>query len=214
MGATLSRLSPNELSPVLEVGSSTLEFRTLRRPYIDGAIHAPLRGRGVQVVHTDLLNAEGVDISGNLYDPHVQARLRAVGAGCVLCCNLLEHIEDPKAFARACEGLVRPGGYLLVTVPYSYPIHFDPIDTYLRPSPVDIADMFSGFDLVSSEVVVSSSYGEELLQRPSNIFGALLRHIYALSKFWVSRQTYLAMNHRLLWLFRPYKVSCVLLKRA
>ena len=66
----------------------------------------------------------------------------------ILCCNIFEHVEDRARFASICHDALRPGGYLVVSVPYSYPYHTDPIDTYLRPTPEEIAAMFPGYALI------------------------------------------------------------------
>ena len=58
------------ISPMLEIGSSTLAFRTIDKPHIDRDIHEPLKRRGVRIVTTDLL-AEGVEIVGDVFDPQI-----------------------------------------------------------------------------------------------------------------------------------------------
>ena len=64
-----------------------------------------------------------------------------MGAKCVLCCNILEHVADREAFARVCDQILSPGGTIVVSVPQSYPLHMDPIDTYYRPMPAEIAQL-------------------------------------------------------------------------
>jgi SAM-dependent methyltransferase len=39
-----------------------------------------------------------------------------------------EHVADPKAFFRELVRVLRPGGKLIYTVPFSYRIHFEPHD--------------------------------------------------------------------------------------
>lgn len=213
IGAKLKSFDIHQLSPVLEIGASSEEFRTLRRPHIQRHIHGPLVNRGVRIVTTDIKDAAGVDIVGDIYDSTIQARLREVAPGFILCCNILEHIEDRIGFARAVTEVSSPSTRLLVTVPFSYPIHLDPIDTYFRPTPMEIADLFPEFEIELAEVVSSTSLGQEWLQQPTLLPFRIMRQAFQLAKFWTGSTQYANANHRILWLFRPYKVSCVLLRR-
>jgi hypothetical protein len=192
------------ISPVLELGSSTLNFRTVAKPHIDRFVHAPLREKGVKVVTTDLREGDGVDISGNFYEPHIEAKLRAVGAKSILCCNIFEHIDDRTAFAAKCDSLLPDGGFIVVTVPYSYPLHFDPIDTYFRPSPAGVAALFPGYRVVQEGVIESSDQFDPADFVRSIAKSALLRGGFLSTK---------ARLHRLLWSFRPYKISAVVLQK-
>ena len=62
----------------------------------------------------------------------------------MMACNILEHIPQDRfdAFVSALDSIVRPGACLAISVPYSYPLHLDPIDSYFRPSPDELALMF------------------------------------------------------------------------
>jgi SAM-dependent methyltransferase len=130
---------------VLDVGSSTAEFRTRVQPHIHDEIFAPLEARGVSVVHLDAKDGDGVDVTYDLTDPAIDARA-ALGRwfDAVLCCNLLEHVVDRAVVARAVSTLVAPGGWLIVTVPRRYRRHHDPIDTMYRPMPNELSDLFAG----------------------------------------------------------------------
>jgi methyl coenzyme M reductase gamma subunit len=72
---------------VLNLGSGSRRFREVSKPYIDTDIFDPLRRRGARVVHADLRQEDGVDVSGDLFDPGIQARLRALQPEVVLACN-------------------------------------------------------------------------------------------------------------------------------
>jgi SAM-dependent methyltransferase len=206
IGRRLERLN---VGTVLELGSSTEAFRKSRG--IDRLIHAPLKARGVQIVCTDM--KPGADIVGDIYEEGVQERLRAVNAKAVLCCNIFEHVPDRKRLAQVCDRVLAPGGYLVVSVPFSYPHHNDPIDTYYRPSPEDIAALFSGYTLIDAEIVKSKSFGQELLADPVFLMKAIPLRTLWLFKLWLPKDQYANLNHRLLWLFRPYRISCAILRK-
>ena len=62
---TRAALAEIELPPggrALDVGSSTLHYRTVEQPHIEEQVMAPLRARGVEIVHLDAKPAPGVDV--------------------------------------------------------------------------------------------------------------------------------------------------------
>ena len=46
----------------------------------------------------------------------------------VLCTQVLEHVPDPKSLVNEMARVLRPGGHLIVTVPFSYRLHSEPYD--------------------------------------------------------------------------------------
>jgi hypothetical protein len=113
IAAQLADLPREQISPLVNIGSSTAEFRQVRQPHIESLIFAPLRDRGVEVIHTDLKPEAGVDIAGDLGDPAVQAELRARRPRAALTSNLLEHVTRPAELAQAIGALVEPVGIVL-----------------------------------------------------------------------------------------------------
>ena len=51
IGDHLARLPDERLFPLLDIGSSTNDFRTRVQPYLEQNIYAPLRARGGRVFH-------------------------------------------------------------------------------------------------------------------------------------------------------------------
>lgn len=206
--ARLAELADEEVSPLLNLGSSDLEFRTVVQPWIDREVFAPLRARGAAVVHADLKARPGVDIAADALADDGLGRLQAAGARTILCCNMLEHVRDRAALARRLAALVPAGGALIVTVPASYPYHPDPIDTYYRPGPEDMSqELFPELRCVRAEVVDGPTYAPELLRRP----WLLARDLGKLPG--LSRSPCGLAGSRLRWLWRPYQVSCAVLRR-
>jgi hypothetical protein len=138
----LAELPSDALSPLLSVGSGTIETRDGRQPWIAEEVFAPLAARGIEVLHHEHRAGNGVDLVGDLTDPSFLASLPGTGARSVLCCNVLEHLPDPGNVAAALTGVVASGCFAIVTVPRAYPYHPDPIDTMLRPSPDELAALF------------------------------------------------------------------------
>jgi SAM-dependent methyltransferase len=199
------------VSPLLNLGSSTRHFREVIKPHIDGELFAPLREAGVKVVHSDLKEHEGVDFAGDILDPEVLRRLKGMGFKCILLSNVLEHVRDREAVAAACEEIVGPGGFILATVPSSCPYHADPIDTYYRPSPAELASAFGRSEPLFAEEVEGLTYGEDLKERGVTVVGELMRTVLWSLIFFVRPRSAAGRVHRWFWYSRPRRVAIALL---
>jgi SAM-dependent methyltransferase len=155
--AEFNVLSKNGLKKLLNVGSSTLFFRTKVQPYIESCVFAPLIKNKIEVVHLDLKKDAGVDINGSILDRDFQAFLKSQNFDTVLCSNLLEHVINPQDFGNAIVDVVDKGARIIVTVPRRYPYHKDPIDTLFRPSVEELCKLFPGTNLIGSAYVISKS---------------------------------------------------------
>lgn len=198
-----------ELSPLLNLGSSTAYFRETVQPYIDREIFAPLRARGVRVVHCDLKQEEGVDIACDLLGDDAPKRIAAISPRAVLCSNMFEHVASRPIWAARLAELLPPGGLLILTVPHSYPYHPDPIDNGFRPDPAELAALFPGWAALSSAVVADKSFGQMIGEKPLYGVRMLLRSLIP----WPRPRSWRSAVGHWAWLFRPYKVTCLLLRK-
>jgi hypothetical protein len=205
-------LEQGDISPLLNLGSSTRAFREQARPHIERELFAPLRAAGVEIVHSDLKQAEGVDLAGDIMDPAVRAALKGRGFRVLLIANMLEHVADRDAVTAACEEIVGPGGLILATVPSSFPYHADPIDTGYRPRPEVLAAAFPGCEAVLAEAVIGRTYKEEIAARGSSIWRELGRTLgFGLIAF-ARPKSFRARLSRWRWYRRPYAVSLALVR--
>jgi hypothetical protein len=205
-------LGQRAVSPLLNLGSSTREFREIAKPHIHRELFGPLEAAGVEIVHSDLKQADGVDLAGDVLDPAIRAGLRARGFKALLCSNLLEHVEDRAAVAAACEEIVGPGGLILATVPCSFPYHADPIDTGYRPSPAELAAAFAGSKPQLTEELTGRTYAEDMKVRGSSLGREIALTLgFALIAF-ARPKSFRARAHRWLWYRRPYRVSIALVE--
>jgi hypothetical protein len=198
-------------SPLLNLGSSTRHFREVTKPHIEMELFAPLREAGVKVVHSDMKKDDGVDFAGDILDPEVMRRLKGMGFKCVLLSNLLEHVRDRASVTGACEEIVGPGGFILATVPSSYPYHADPIDTGYRPSPAELAGAFTKSEPLITEEVEGMTYAEDLKARGLTVGGELIRTFLWSLIFFVRPRSAAARVHRWLWYSKPHRVAIALL---
>jgi SAM-dependent methyltransferase len=208
----LDKLPVEHLSPLVNLGSSTGAFRTKEQFWTEEELFAPLRARGVQLVHVDRREEDdGIDIRADLMEDSGLAQVKAVRPRAALCCNILEHVLDPAALARRCMDVLQPGGYLFVTVPYSYPYHRDPIDTMFRPTPDQVAALLPHEAMTTGEILdVDESYLGEIRKRP----WIILRHVIRFPFPFVSPHRWKRSMRKLYWLANNYQVTCAIFRKG
>src|SRR5665213_2313062 len=162
LGRHLRVLNASDMSPLCNIGSASEEYRCIEQPYIDAEIFAPAQQRGVEVLHVDSKQEHGVDLVGDLTDATFLAQLTARKFNAVMCCNLLEHVTDRPIICDAIMSMVRPGGYVIVTVPNQFPYHEDPIDTMFRPSVAELSALFPGASIFAASVVRASRFRHDM----------------------------------------------------
>lgn len=208
--ALLSLEEKGKLSPLLNFGSSTSHFREKVQPIIFDNIFLPLKRKNAKVYHLDIKRAEGVDFVGNVFeDENLYNLVKEKKARTVLCSNLLEHVPDPRPFYRILEDIVEDKGYILVTVPYRYPYHADPIDTGYRPTVEEVINSFSQARLVKGEIlVINQTHFQFLLKHPKLILIILIRCFTPFYRFNAWKRIINDMQN----LFKKFLVTCVLVE--
>lgn len=205
-------LAEGDISPLLNLGSSTRAFREQAKPHIERELFSPLRAAGVEVVHCDFKQADGVDVAGDIMDPAVRLVLKGRGFRTLLIANMLEHVRDRDAVTAACEDIVGPGGLILATVPISFPYHADPIDTGYRPHPLDLAGAFRNSEFLFADLAAGPTYKEEIAARGSSVWRELLKTLgFGLIGF-ARPKSFHARLSRWRWYRRPYVVSLALVR--
>jgi len=206
----LAAIEPSQLTPMLNIGSSTLGFRTQDQPWIDRDLIKPLEALGIDIVHVDLKSGPGIDVTADLTTEDGHRKLAGIGARSVMICNVLEHVIDPRSFAARCLALVRPQGFAVVTVPHSYPHHRDPIDTMYRPTPEEAASLFARTTVVAAEIINMGSYRNHVRARP----WILLRHVFRAPFPFLGWKKWKRSMGKLYWLVYPYRLTCVVLQKV
>ena len=205
------KFSATELSPMLNIGSSDLNFRTQIQPWIQEELIDPIENLGVEIIHCDLKPMEGVDIVGNIFDDEVFNEIRKINAKSLICSNILEHVQDPREFLERCLELIEPEGIIFITVPYDYPYHADPIDTMFRPTPEEVlALMGNRVTTVTAEIHALSSYRETVKKRPWLLLRPILRFPFP----FVNWDKWKRSMKKLYYLFNDYKQTLLVVRKV
>lgn len=181
----LAKLKLDERSRVFDIGSSTEEYRCLFQPHIDYYVFRPLRERNAVVIHIDKRRGKGVDLVCDLTDPESLEFIKTIKpADVILCCSLLEHVVDRQLVINRIKDLTKQEGIIIVSVPYVFPYHEDPIDTMYRPSSTELEKLFSKdeFTILDSIIIDITSQPLDYRIDPFNLFGSSNLYIRIIQK--------------------------------
>jgi SAM-dependent methyltransferase len=116
---------------VLDVGG--------RRERVRGAFRPPSEGV-IAWRYVNILADDRPDIVADACDLPVSSG----SMDCVVCCEVLEHVRKPEQAVAEMFRALRPGGVLIASTPFLYPVHADP-DDYSRFTPSKIRAMCEPF---------------------------------------------------------------------
>ncbi len=112
--------------------------------------------RGLSLISTDIDPDCGPDkVDDITASSFADARFDAV-----MIAEVLEHVEDPRAAVAEIERLLKPGGRLIASTPFIYPLHARPHD-YWRFTRYGLALLFRRFEGV--EIRERNGWAEALL---------------------------------------------------
>ena len=119
---------------LLDVGCGEMPFRPLLAPSLTyTGIDVPSADAFGMREHPDIVAFDGRAI------PFPESSFDAI-----LCTEVLEHVEDPAGLVAEMLRVLRPGGVLLATVPFSARVHHVPYDFH-RFTPFRLASLFKNF---------------------------------------------------------------------
>ena len=95
---------------------------------------------GKRFIGSDFRAGAGVDLVADLE----RLALADESLGTVLCLDTLEHVEDPRAAVREMARVLAPGGILVMTSVFEFPIHAFPND-YWRFTPEGFRSLLKPF---------------------------------------------------------------------
>lgn len=154
----LNKYIERDRAIVLNIGSSTKEFRETEQPYVQENVFDVLATKNATVLNVDLKQEAGVDLVGDVTDAEFIKKLYGITPNAIICSNLLEHLTIRELFCNSLIKIMNKDTYLIVSVPYSFPYHPDPIDTLYRPSPQDLKVSFKELEIIESKIVQCGTF--------------------------------------------------------
>jgi hypothetical protein len=169
--SALEQLPLREGGRVLDVGASTLHYRTVEQPHIERDVMAPLRARGLELVHLDAKDAPGVDVVCDLDQADGRVAEELGEHDLVILAGVLQSLSDLGRAAGFAARTLAPGGYLVAHSAETARRGFDPVDRMYRMTPDQLAGLFEAHGLervrADSVRVDDPRYYRGLLSRPS-----------------------------------------------
>lgn len=90
----------------------------------------------------DIKPGSGVDVVGSVYStPFSDNEFETI-----LCLSVLEHLEHPSKAIAEMKRILKPGGKILVSVPFMFPIHDAPGD-FWRFTKFGLRSLFADWDI-------------------------------------------------------------------
>ncbi|MEI6429675.1 MAG: hypothetical protein WCO45_15015 [Pseudanabaena sp. ELA607] len=210
LGEVISKLEPEHLFPMLNLGSSNQYFREQAQPWINELVFQPAVNQGYKIIHTDLKSDVGVDLVGDLNDPNFIDLLNKQQVKSILCSNLLEHVNNKEQLCQIITAIIPEKGYLLITVPRDFPLHLDPIDTLFRPNVSELKAFFPDLTLVKGEIVVDGLLCQ-VTATPAFLY-VLVMILRLLCPIYQPLRWLDSLRYSL-WLFRNVSATCAVFKK-
>lgn len=141
--ALRQRLFPTARTILLEHDVAQLALAGFRDVLVVGAGNDPYRRHFAQTkryLRLDITSLPGLtDVVADAHDlPFGDERF-----DCVFASEVLEHLQDPRRFVRESLRTLRPGGRLILTVPFMFHMHAHPFD-FWRPTRESCVAIFEG----------------------------------------------------------------------
>ncbi len=136
----LKLLLPQVRGEVLDVGCGAQPYREL--------FHGDVRYRAIDCLHAE--TDFGYAVPGTIYYGGDRWPVDDASVDFVLCTETLEHVPDAALFLAEAMRCLRPGGRMVLTVPFAARWHFIPYDYWrFTPSGLNRTLQASGFEKIS-----------------------------------------------------------------
>jgi hypothetical protein len=197
----------NVFNNIINLGSGNVEELNIAKPWVSKHVFDLFEKSKAKILHVDAEDFPGVDIVQDLSLPNSLSFCDHLkGSKLFILASVMEHIpkEAHAEFLKRIYSKMKSKDGLIITVPYDYPYHADPIDNMYRPSPNELKKLLP-LTWLESEIVSAGSYRKEFMQMNT------LKKIRRLLKpFWIfQKPSKWLENHRLFYLFKQYQITIV-----
>jgi SAM-dependent methyltransferase len=111
---SIQRLRPDEVTSLLDIGCG-------HRPYQELFPFSSYVGIDIPITY-------GEGSKPNIFASAMVLPFRENTFDCILCTEVLEHLNDPSKSVREMARVLKCGGHLLVSTPFIWPVHEQPFD--------------------------------------------------------------------------------------
>lgn len=122
---------------LIDIGCGEKPYYEMIKPYVHEHI-------GVDHEHT-FHDKSNIDFIGSAYNVPAES----CSFDCLLCTDVLEHLEEPGNAMQEAYRILKPGGYAIYTVPLFWHLHEEPRDFY-RYTKYGLKYLFekNGFEII------------------------------------------------------------------
>ncbi|MCF8227292.1 MAG: hypothetical protein K9J30_15560 [Bacteroidales bacterium] len=195
---------------ILNVGSQNTYYLEYQE-YIWENVLSVCENNGYQLINLDIMEGEGIDISGDITDKETQKSLKDLQIEAIFLFNILEHVYDIKLFCKSINNILPDGGIIIFSGPYDYPKHLDPIDNLFRPEPNELIYLFPNTEILYSEIIEDYPYKYYIFRNWKVLLTTFLRII---SPFYKYEKWKNIVIPKLRYFNRPFKTVGVVLRKS
>lgn len=206
----IKEILPEEPFPMLNIGSSTLVYRTKKQPFIQNNIFNLFSDEKKQVIHLDMKEDEGIDLVGDLSDENFRRLVKELKPKLILCNNILMYLNKNtrKELSKILFEILAENGYLIITNSLVFPPSPDPVEAYYRATPEKMyKSLFGNFYLIDQNIAKTEyNFYKFLKSKPKLILIKLLRFFMPWYK---SKEWWFMMKYYLSGIKKNYSATCL-----
>lgn len=214
IGEKIKIVVEQQAFPILNIGSSTKEYRTVRQSFIQKNIFDLVPEESKNIVHLDMKAAEGVDIVGNLYDKNFLQELKKYKFKTIMINNLLMYLgkKQREELSTIIDQILEKDGYLIVTNSLTFPPAHDPVESYYRAAPQKMhQQLFNKFEIVDSQVISTNYSFHKYLKTNKKVIPVKIARF--LLPFYKFGEWKFMLNYYINDLKKDYSATCLFIQK-
>ncbi|MEM8713382.1 MAG: methyltransferase domain-containing protein, partial [Planctomycetota bacterium] len=144
-------LEPHATGTLLDVGVSEGPYRELFTPHVDRYVGLEYP-QAILDKQPEMWELQNLNLLVQVFGDGARLPFLDGSVDTVLSTEVLEHVPDPRSLVLEMARVLKPGGKLLLTVPFIQPLHELPSDYYrFTPSSLKAFAESAGLSVVSIE---------------------------------------------------------------